>query len=182
MPKHALEALVKSLRSLLDDEPKPNLYIGEAMSCWTYREMLEEAVALEGISLNSTKDLELINVIEKCRSAVQSQLKRLEEFMEKEGVPFQASSNGKPKSNPEEIPAGAKMTENELTHLIIVKLSTSITFCASSCAECVRTDVGKMFLEFQIEAITYAALLKPIIKKKGFLKYPPKYISSGFQS
>ncbi len=179
MPKNALEALLKVIHSLIDDEPKPNLHIGEAMSCWTYYAMLKEAVSLEQIGMNTTKNPELYDVIEKSCSGADSQTKRLEEFMRNEGVSLPPVSEPKPKSNPDGIPLGAKMTDDEIANIVSVKLVAAITFCATAASQSVRNDVGMMFLEFQTEAMRHSVLLKSVMKKRGWLKYPPEYVPPG---
>lgn len=179
MAKHTLEALLKVVHSFIDDEPKPNLHIGEAMSCWMYYGMLKEAITFEEIGLNSTKDPELLNMIEKSIAGAHSQADRLEKFMRNEGVQLPPVSEPKPKSNPDEIPHGAKMTDDEIANAVSIKLYAAITFCATSAAQSVRNDVGLMFLEFQVEAMKYGALLKSIMKKRGWLKLPPPYVPPG---
>lgn len=179
MPKNALEALLKLVHSLADEEPKPNLHIGEAMSCWTYLAMLAEAVSFEEIGLNTTKDPELCDVVEKSREGAASQAERLEEFMRKEGVALPPVSESKPHSNPDSIPPGVKMTDDEIANAVAIKLASAITFCATAAAQTVRNDVGMMFFEFQTEAMKYGTLLKSVMKKRGWLKYPPDYVPPG---
>jgi Protein of unknown function (DUF3231) len=176
---YPIEALTKFFHSLIDDEPKPNLHVGEVMCCWTYYATLRESVSIEQICLHTTKDPELLDIVEKAIIGADSQSQVLEDFLIKEGVQLPPVSETKPKSNPDDIPNGAKMTDDEIANFISMKIAYSITYCATSFTQCVRNDVASMFLRFQMELMEYGVLLKSVIKKRGWLKIPPDYLPPG---
>nr|WP_232337098.1 DUF3231 family protein [Lysinibacillus timonensis] len=179
MPNHAFEALMKVFHSLFDDEPKTALHVGEVMSCWTYLTILEESVALEQLAINTTEDVELNDFLHKTMSGASSQATRLKEFLQNEGVPLPPASEPKPLSEPSAIPLGAKMTDSEIANSVSVKLAAAISLCATSSVQSVRNDVGMMFFEFQTEAMRYGAILKSIMKKRGWIKIPPYFYPPG---
>ena len=177
--KHLFEALADFLKSLNDEEPKPPLHTGETMNCWLYLTVLEEAVTLEQIGINSTTDPELKRFLEKTMEGASSQSRRLKDFMQHEGVPLPPVSEPKPLSDPGAIPLGVKQTDDEIANLVSVKLASSITICATGIAQSVRNDVGMMFIEFLEEVIIYGMLLKTLMRKRGWLKIPPYYVPPG---
>jgi hypothetical protein len=179
IPAHAFEALMKVLHSLYDDDPKRSLHVGEVMGCWTYLAVLEETVSLEQLYINTTEDRELKECIHKLMGGASSQLEKLKDFLQQEGVPLPPASEPKPLSEPSSIPLGAKMTDSEIANFLGVKLAGSITLCASGISTSIRNDIGTMFFEFQFEAMRYAAILKSIMKKRGWLKIPPYYHPPG---
>ena len=179
MPKHAFEAMMKVIHSLFDDEPKTALHVGEVMSCWTYLTVLEESVALEQLAINTTEDKELNELLHKTLAGASSQATRLKEFLQQEGIPLPPTSEPKPLSDPSAIPLGAKMTDSEIANFVSVKIAAAITMCATGAAQSLRNDVGLMFFEFQTETMKYGAILKSIMKKRGWLKVPPYYYPPG---
>ncbi|MFJ8236322.1 DUF3231 family protein [Ureibacillus sp. NPDC094379] len=179
MAKHTIEAMMKVLHSLFDDEPKPPLHVGEVMSCWTYLTVLEDSVALEQMAINTTEDKELNDFLHKSMGGASSQATRLKEFLQTEGVPLPPASEPKPISEASAVPLGAKMTDSEIANFISVKLASAITLCATGTAQSLRNDVGLMFFEFQSEAMRYSAILKSIMRKRGWLKVPPYYHPPG---
>jgi len=179
MPKHAFEALLKVVHSLLDDETKPSLHVGEVMSCWMYLTVLEESVALEQLAINTTEDKELNDFLHKSMAGASSQAARLKDFLQQEGIPLPPSSEPKPISEPSAVPLGAKMTDSEIANFVSVKIAAAITMCATGAAQSLRNDVGLMFFEFQTETMKYGAILKSIMKKRGWLKVPPYYYPPG---
>lgn len=179
MPGQAFEALWKILNSLFDEEPKPPLHVGEVMACWTYLTILEESVVLEQLAINSTNDTELISIVNKTIGGASSQVRRLKDFMQREGIVLPSASEPKPVSNPNAVPLGAKMTENEIANFVSVKIASAVTLCGSAIAQTIRNDVALMFFEFQVEAMQYGTILKSIMRKRGWLKVPPYYLPPG---
>ncbi|MCR2821557.1 DUF3231 family protein [Lederbergia panacisoli] len=176
---HRIEALIEVFQSLFDDEPKPSLHVGEVMACWTYLAVLEEAVALEQLGINTTEDPELKKVLQKSMDGANSQAIRLKDFLQKEGVPFPPAPESKPLSDPNAIPLGAKMTDSEIANSVSVKLASSVAMCATGAVQSIRNDVGLMLLEFQTEAMRYSVILKSLMKKRNWLKIPPYYFPPG---
>lgn len=180
--KHLFEALTDYIRSLNDEEPKPPLHVGEVMNCWTYYALLSESIMLEQICLNSSTDPELKRFLEKTMEGASSQSRRLLDFMQTEGVPTPPVSEPKPVSDPNLVPLGAKLTDNEIANLVSVKLAAVVLACAVSATESIRNDVGKMFLEFEEEAVIYGMLIKTLMKKRGWIKIPPYFVPPGVPS
>lgn len=176
---NVLEALSELLGSLIDEEPKPPLHVGEVMACWTYLTILEEAVMLEQTGLNSSTDPELKQFLEKTMAAASSQARRLKDFLQQEGVPLPPLSEPKPLSDPNAVPLGVKLTDNEIANGVSVKLAVSITSCATAASQSVRNDVGLMFIEFQNEVMVYGTMIKTLMRKRGWLKTPPYYYPPG---
>ncbi|MCM3760996.1 DUF3231 family protein [Alkalihalobacillus oceani] len=179
MPIHAVEALTKVLHSLHDDESKPPLHVGEVMTLWTYLALLEEAIVLEQIYLNTTEDTELEELLKKIQNKCNDQVTKLKEFLQQEGVPFPPAAEQKPYSEARAIPVGAKMSDSEIASAISAKMAALITLCATGISQAIRNDVSMMLLKFQIEAVNISAILKSSMKKRGWLKVPPAYSPPG---
>lgn len=174
-----MEAITAMLNNFVDDEPKPLLHVGETMSLWTAFTAFHEAHSLYEVGLNMTTDPELRHVLQRVLEGSQADSEMIAKFMISEGVPLPLINSNKPKSNPDAVPEGVKLTEDEIANLIAVKIAASITFCAQSLSQSVRTDVGLMFFQIQVHLMKYAAPLKNIMKKRGWLRVPPKYNPPG---
>lgn len=150
------EAVVNVLQSFVDDEPKSPLHIGEAMNCWTYLGMLEEEKSIVQLMINTTTDDELMETLRDSEKLADSQMKKLKEFMQIEGVPLPPASEERPKSEPNAIPMGA-----------------------NGVSQSVRNDVGLMFTQFLGEKLVFGVNLKAKMRKRGWLKVPPYYYPPG---
>jgi putative hemolysin len=166
-------------KSIFDGEPEPPLHIGEAMACWTYYAMLMEAVAYEQAALNTTTDNELLGMVNDAVKLCNDQGKRLKEFMHREGITLPPVSEDKPKSDPNAIPPGVKITDNEIANGLALKSTAGLIHCATSAAASVRVDVGILWSEFLAEQLTYGMTLKTKMRKRGWLKHPPSFTPPG---
>ncbi|PLR96871.1 DUF3231 family protein [Bacillus sp. T33-2] len=176
---NVFEALINTLRTLIDNEPKSPLHTGEVTSCWLYFTAMSEALHYEQQALNTTTDDDLLEMLADGVKTCGSQVKRLEEFMKQEGIPLPSMPADKPRSNPQEIPLGVKMTDDEIANGISAKVAYMNVMCASSQSQAVRTDIGLMFVEFQAELLTFGASVKTLMRRRGWIRVPPYYNPPG---
>jgi hypothetical protein len=174
-----LDAFSNTMKAFMDDDPKPPLHIGEAMGCWTYLGFLGEVQNYERIALNTTIDPELKDLFETGLELAKSHIKQLHEFMQNEGVPLPPMAPEKTLSDPNDIPLGVKLSDNELANGMVVNLISAAVMCATVANQSLRADVSLMFLKFQLEKMAYMATFKTMIKTRGWLKVPPSYNPPG---
>ncbi|HEU4963634.1 MAG TPA: DUF3231 family protein [Bacilli bacterium] len=176
---NVLEALKNVLLSYVDNEPKPPLHVGEAMACWTYLAVMNEAISFEECTFHMTRDPELKKAIQDGIKMCASQSGRMETFMRREGIELPAGSQHKPQSDPQAVPSGAKLTDDEIANAMSIKVGAAVMACANAAVQSIRNDVGQMWIEFQAEQLVYGATLKTLMRKRGWLKVPPPYIPPG---
>ncbi|MBD0383398.1 DUF3231 family protein [Paenibacillus sedimenti] len=174
-----VEAAIDVIKSLIDDEPKPPLHVGEVMTCWTYLTMLEEEKASVQIGLNTTTDNELLEALNASMELATAQANKLKEFMLQEGVPLPPVSEKKPVSEPGSVPLGVKLTDDEIANALSVKVVANYMMCATGAVESVRNDVGMMFAKFQADKLKFGAALKTLMRRRGWIKIPPYYVPNG---
>lgn len=149
------------------------------MDLWTAFTAFNEAHILYQIALNSTIDTELTHALQTAYKSSNTDTKRIQDFLLKEGVPLPLVNSPKPISKPNSIPEGAKLTDDEIANLVSVKVATSIAFCADAMSKTIRSDVGMLFFEIQVNLMKYAASLKNLMKKRGWLRMPLTYNPTG---
>ncbi|EDL66357.1 DUF3231 family protein [Bacillus sp. SG-1] len=175
------ETVWNTLKTAIDniDEPKSPLHIIEAGDCWNYLTLMEEFIRYEEIGLNTTTDDEVKEMLKDIISLCEGQVKALSDFMKKEGIPLADVTSAKPESEPNDIPLGVKLTDDEITNGIAFKLVTCMTASAKGQADSVRNDVGLMWFGFYTEWTTFGTTLKMLMRKRGWLKVPPYYYPPG---
>jgi hypothetical protein len=149
------------------------------MDLWTLFTAFKEAHTLYQVALNTTIDSDLKSILEEALEGSFADTKRLEDFLVKEGVPLMLVNPNKPTSDPNAVPEGVKLTEDEIANLISVKVAASITFCAQAMSKTIRTDAGLLFFSIQVQLMKFAAPLKNLMKSRGWLRVPPKYNPPG---
>jgi spore coat protein CotF len=174
-----LQAVKNVVQSFIDDEPKPALHIGEAMSCWAMLAEIVETEVQTEVGINSTTNPELRKSLHEAVNMFKSQKERLTSFMRLEGVHLPPLSESKPISDPTMVPLGVKLTDNELANSLLIKVKLFITSCANAASQTVRNDIGLIWAEFLQEYITLEISLKSLMTKRGWLKVPPFYYPPG---
>ncbi|MFY2158014.1 DUF3231 family protein [Cytobacillus firmus] len=177
--RNPFEAIKVTIKNFADNEPKPPLHVGEVMDLWTLYTAFHEAHSLYFIALNMTTDPELLHTIRSSIEGSRADTKMIEDFLLKEGVPLPLTNAEKPLSNPDSVPEGVKLTDDEIANLISVKIAASITFCAQAMIKTVRTDVGLMLFSLQVHLMEIASPLKNLMKERGWLRIPPSYMPPG---
>jgi hypothetical protein len=176
------ENIFKSLTNIIEsltDNHKTPLHVGEVMSCWTYLAFVSNIVTYEEVGLNMTSEQKLKDFIQKALNVAKSHQKHLTQFMRDEGIPLPPLPEDKPKSDPNAVPLGAKLTDDEIANTLVVNFVYAADTCAASASQCLRTDVGLMFLNFQSDKLALGYQAKSLMQEKGWLKIPPYYHPPG---
>jgi hypothetical protein len=176
--KSVLDTATNIIQSLTDNKKKP-LHVGEVMSCWTYLAFIGEIIIYEEVGINTTTDTELKELYNEGLKTAEAHKKELSVFMKQEGIPLPSQPEGKPKSDPNAIPLGVKFTDNELANAIAINLVVAADMSAAAASQSLRTDIGLMFLKFQMDKLTIGYKAKALMQKKGWLKIPPFYYPPG---
>jgi len=176
-----LEAIWNSLKISFDttNEPKSPLHVIEVGDCWTYVTLLEEFIRYEEIGLNTTIDDEVKEMLTDIIKVCETHVKQLSKFMKSEGISLPDVTSSKPKSDPNSIPLGVKLTDDEISNAIAFKLLTCSQACAKGQADSVRNDIGMMWMGFFLEWVVIGTTLKTLMRKRGWLKVPPYYYAPG---
>ncbi|MDQ0254033.1 hypothetical protein J2S74_001406 [Evansella vedderi] len=175
------EAIWNTLKIAVDnvDESKAPLHVMEVGDCWKYTTMVEEFIRYEEIGLNTSTDDEIKEMLTDIIRLCESHVRKMTQFMREEGIPLPDVTSAKPTSNPNDIPLGVKLTDDEIANGIAFKLVQCILTCAEGQANAVRNDVGIMWLQFYSEWVTAGTTLKTLMRKRGWLKVPPYYYPPG---
>ncbi|MBT2738367.1 DUF3231 family protein [Bacillus sp. ISL-7] len=176
-----METIMDAMKSLtVQDEDQP-LHVGEVMACWIYLAGLELAKVSVQAGINTTTDDELKAILEEDMKLGASQRERLHDFMIKEGITLPPAPEDIPKSDPNSIPLGVKLTDDVIANELSLKIISLILRAAGATTESIRTDVGLLFIQFQAEKFAFATRLKHLMRKRGWIKVPPFYVPHGSQ-
>lgn len=170
----------KVMESLIDDKKSP-LHVGEVMSCWTYLAFVSSIVTYEQVALNTVQDDDLKGFLKKALKTAKDHKNKLTDFMTAEGVQLPPMPEEKPKESiaPSQIPFGARFTDEEMANTLVINFIMAADLCATAASQSLRADVGLFFLGFQTDKLTLGLKAKTMMQKKGWLKIPPFYSSTG---
>jgi hypothetical protein len=172
-------AIKDYLQMQLDDEPKNPLHVGEVMSCWMYLALMDEATVYLQIGVNTTNDDEVQKILNDSMKQCDVHGKRFKEFMKTEGVHLPPTSEQRPNSDPNSVPLGVKMTDDEIMNGLSLKTVAAVMHCAASASQSIRNDVSMMFTHAMIEKMKFGTEVKEMMRKRGWIKVPPYYYPPG---
>ncbi|MBD7936936.1 DUF3231 family protein [Cytobacillus sp. Sa5YUA1] len=177
---NAFQAVINYIKSTsVEEDPKQNPHIGEAMGCWLYYTSIAEEIPALETCLNTTTDNELIELLTESKRLAEHQKLTLEKFMIKEGIPLSNTAQSKPNSDPNNIPLGVKSTNDEIANLISIKVASNIMMCSTNMTQSIRNDIGLMWARFYAEKMIFSMNLKNTMHKRGWLKIPPYFHPPG---
>jgi hypothetical protein len=174
-----LQALKNVAQSFIKGEEKTPLHIGEAMGCWVFLTLVGETQVQTEAGINSTTNPELRKALQEAVNMFKLEKERLSAFMRSEGIPLPPLSESKPISDPNSVPLGVKLTDNELANSLKKKISMAITNCSETAGQSIRNDISLIWAEFLQEHITFLTTFKSLMRKRGWLKVPPAYDPAG---
>lgn len=167
--------LLESLFHAMQD-PSPPAHLGEAFAVWTYFVALKEVRAICLLMTNHTADSELREFIEHFVTNIEEpQLKKLRELMRNEGIDFPTVTADKAKANPAHIPAGAKLTDEEISNVLVVKAQGLLVLAHGAMLQGLRPDLSAMWYRFHAEVLAESFKLKQMMQKRGWLRIPPQF-------
>jgi hypothetical protein len=172
------ETTLDVIGSLANSKSQP-MHVGEAMSTWTYLAFVESIVAFEEVGLNMTMEADLKKLFAASRKVAIGHREQLSELLRQEGVSLPEAPEGKPECNPEAIPAGVKFMDDELVNMLNMNFVVAAGMCANAASQCLRADIGTMFLKFQLDKLSLSYQAKELMERKGWLKIPPLFFPPG---
>lgn len=174
-----LEAIKDYLQLSLDNEKKNPLHVGEVLSCWLYLTIMDEASVYIQVALNTTTDDEVISCLKESLQQCDTQGQRFKDFMKMEGIPLPPTSEQRPFSDPNGVPLGTKLTDDEIMNGLSIKTVSAIVHCATAAAQSIRNDVASLFTHCMLEKMKFGTSLKELMVKRGWIKVPPYYYPPG---
>lgn len=170
-----LEVINDAMKPYMDGE-KPPLNVGEVMNLWFYLTATQETLRGEQVSLNTVEDSELREKLMDVINTVHKPIyQELTEFLQKEGVPLPEIYPEKPVGDFRSIPAGSKLSDQEVASLLSFNIILGITYACRGLTEAVRPDVAAMFAKFQMKKLLFAIPLKDLLTRKGWMQVPPSF-------
>lgn len=162
--------------SIYHDMTKPSspAHMGEAFFMWTYFQAVGEARTLLLVMVNHTNDPELKQLMEHfVADVMEPQIDQLKKKMIDEGIPLPGITPDPPKADQAEIPPGAKLVDQEIARMNMVKLLGLLDLCYQGMRFSFRTDLSAMFGRFQGHVAAQGYTLRELMLKRGWISYPP---------
>lgn len=152
------------------DEP---MHYGEVIGCWAYVGANKGLISGYQAFMNHAGDEDLKRLIKEAIDMMKEQNTKVEEILKENGIMPPPTLPDRPVCNPDDIPAGARLMDPEISGAISINVGQGLVSCSQVMGQCLREDIAALFAKFHQEKVMYGAKLLKLNKEKGWIIPPP---------
>lgn len=161
------------LSSNSKDEP---LHYGEVFSIWSNLAANYGMIAGYQTFYNHAGDKDLKKILEDFIQCAKEENKQLEEVLKTNGIALPPAPPERPEARLEDIPAGAKFNDPEISAALSLDAAAGLVACSQAMGMSIREDIGLMYGQFHTNKAQLGAKLLRLNKNKGWLVPPPLHV------
>ncbi|WP_134705075.1 DUF3231 family protein [Ammoniphilus sp. YIM 78166] len=154
------------------------MHYGEVYGVWTYLSGSKAMIAGYQTLLNHAGDTDLKSFLQDCIQSKKQEITQLENLLKVNGLALPPAPPEKPQAMLENIPAGARFTDQEISGSLTRDFAVGLVACSQAIGQCIREDIAAMFTQFHATKVQFGARLLRINKEKGWLVPPPLHLGT----
>ncbi|MFD0713194.1 DUF3231 family protein [Paenibacillus sp. GCM10027626] len=155
------------------DEP---LHYGEIYDLWTFSVKAKGCVSIYQAYHYHAGDKDLKNLLDDLIKQSKLEEQECDAVLINNGIAPSPSLPERPQANLNDIPVGARLTDQEIAPLIAADIAASMAACSLTMGKSIREDIGALFAKYNaLKAATGLRILQ-MSKEKGWLVPPPLHV------
>jgi hypothetical protein len=155
------------------DEP---MHYGEIFDVWTASTTSKGSVSSLQLYLNHAGDNDLKKLINDYIDQAKQEIKDCDELLQANGITPAPTLPERPVVKLEDIPPGARYTDQEIAAALAAGTAVSLVTCTQAMSKCIREDIGAMFAKHVAAKTILGTKTLRLLKEKGWLIPPPLQI------
>ncbi|WP_018922609.1 DUF3231 family protein [Salsuginibacillus kocurii] len=152
---------------------KQPLHYGEVFDLWTFLAGLKGKIAANQTMMNHCGDADLHQFLSGLIDQDRKEEKDIEEILKANGVVIPPAPPERAEARVEDIPAGARITDPEISAALSRDIGMALVSCSRAMATSLREDIAMMFGQIHINKAQKGAELLRMNKEKGWVVTPP---------
>ncbi|MNC37224.1 hypothetical protein D3C76_133060 [compost metagenome] len=152
------------------DEP---LHYGEIFNLWEFSASAKLAMSAYQAFHYHAGDQDLKRIIDDLMDQAQHEIKDCDKLLKSNGFTPPPALPDRPSVKAENIPDGARFSDQEIAAALSSAVSLSLVVCSQIIGMSVREDIGMMFMKIHAQMAAFGLALLKLNKKKGWLVPPP---------
>ncbi|MFS0636049.1 DUF3231 family protein [Mesobacillus foraminis] len=163
------------MMGILSGNPKDEpLHAGEVYNLWTHLFELKGLLVTMQVLNNHAGDHDLKAFLDQfSESCIKEEAEKVETILKENGIRLPPAPPDRPMVNVDDIPAGARFHDPEISVLVGQMLMAGKLFCSYVMSIAIREDIGEMYDQFHSKRTEYHGKLLKMNKDKGWLVPPP---------
>ncbi|MEK8132356.1 DUF3231 family protein [Paenibacillus filicis] len=152
------------------DEP---LHYGEVYDLWQFSMKAKGCISAYRAYQYHAGDKELKDILADMIDQAELEVSECDEILIQNGVATSPKLPPRPEVKLEEIPVGARFTDQEIAALIATDSAAGLVVCSQVMGKSIREDIGALFGKYHMTKAATGAKILRTFKKKGWLIPPP---------
>lgn len=152
------------------DEP---MHYGEIYNVWMGSTAAKGMVSCYQAYLNHAGDKDLKKILEDIIDQAKLEIKECDELLTHNGIAPAPTLPERPPVKLEDIPAGARFSDQEIAAAIAADTSLGLVSCSQVMGQTIREDIGALFAKYHMTKAAIGARILRMNKEKGWLIPPP---------
>lgn len=159
---------------ILDGNPKDEpLHYGEIMNLWTASMTGKGMISSLEAYRNHAGDHDLIKLLGEMLEQTRQEVEECDKILTENGIAPPPALPARPKVEVEDIPVGARFSDQEIAAMIALSNSAGLTACSAVMGSAIREDISAMFGKYHTQKAQLGLKILRLNKQKGWLVPPP---------
>ncbi len=153
-----------------ENEP---MHYGEVIGVWAFIGANNGLISGYEAFVNHAEDKDLIDILNESIQMMKTESKEVGKLLKANGIALPPTLPERPKANANDIPAGARFMDPEISGAISINIGQGLVSCSQVMGQCLREDIAMMFGKFHVERAMLGGKLLALNKEKGWIIPPP---------
>jgi hypothetical protein len=154
------------------------MHYGEVFGVWSYLSAAKGMIAGYQTFINHSGDTDLKRFLEDQVESGKREVEELEAVLKVNGIALPPAPPERPQANVEEIPAGARFNDPEISATLSRDIAQGLVVCSQMIGQSTREDIALLFGQYHMTKAQFGARLLKMNKEKGWLIPPPLHMDT----
>lgn len=155
------------------DEP---LHYGEVFDIWSSSVKAKGCISVYRAYQYHAGDKDLKKILGDLINQAELEAEECDQILTHNGIAPSPTLPARPEAKLEEIPVGARITDQEIAALVSTDTASSLVACSMVMGKSIRVDVGALFGKYHATKAALGLKILQMSKEKGWLVPPPLHI------
>lgn len=164
---------------ILDGNPKDEpMHYGEIASVWHFSTGAKMMLSTLQLYHSHAGDADLKKVIDDFLDQAHREIKDCDKLLKDNGILPGPSLPDRPSVKLEDIPAGARFSDQEIAAMLSADVAVTLEKCSQIMGMAIREDIAALFLKTHTLKANLGLSVLRLTKEKGWLVPPPLQVKS----
>jgi hypothetical protein len=159
---------------ILSGNPKHEpMHYGEIYDIWQNSMAAKGCISSYRALQYHAGDKELQQILVDVIELAETQVRELDKLLVENGITPAPALPERPKAKLEDIPAGARFTDQEIAPMVAADMAAGLVTSSQIMGKCIREDIGALFAKYHAQKAVIGLKVLRLSKEKGWLIPPP---------